>query len=283
MSQRFSLTPAETGRPRPIVGLVDLPDAPGTAPVAVLCHGFKGFCEWAFFPPLAELLRQRGLAVVRFNFTGSGVALGEDRVSDLQAFREQTITGDLDDLLAVVAALPRLGGARFDLDRLGLLGHSRGGGAAILAAARPELRERLRALVTWAAVSRFDRLPAAEVDAWRRSGEWLVVNARTGQELPVGLALLEDVERHLAELDLRAAAAQRHAPWLIVHGERDETVPVAEADVLAAAAAPPVELLKLADADHTFGARHPFAGPTPSLIAALNATQTWLLRHLRPG
>jgi len=275
------LAPAASGRPRPIHGLIDLPPGDEPAPVVVLCHGFKGFCEWAFFPPLAELLVARGLAVVRFNFGTSGVALGDDRVGNPQAFFEQTISGERDDLLAVIAALPVLGGARFDLARLALLGHSRGGGAAILAAARPELRDRLRALVTWASVSRFDRLPAHEIEAWRRTGTWTVVNARTGQALPVGLDLLRDVEANLAALDLRRAASERRAPWLLVHGERDETVPVDEADVLAAAAAPPCELLRIADADHTFGARHPFAAPTPALIAAMNATQTWLLRHLR--
>jgi pimeloyl-ACP methyl ester carboxylesterase len=285
MPQTFELTPAESGLPGPLHGLIDLPtDAAAIerqAPVVVLCHGFKGFAGWAFFPPLAALLAARGFAVVRFDFRGAGMALGEDRVTDLQAFREQTITGDVADLLAVVAALPRLGGDRFDLDRLGLLGHSRGGGAAIVAAARPELRDRLGALVTWAAVSRFDRLPAEEVERWRRTGSWLVVNARTGQELPVGLALLRDVESHREALDVRAAAARRRAPWLIVHGERDETVPVTEGDVLAAAAAPPCELLRLPEGDHTFGARHPFASPTPALIAAMNATQSWLIRHLR--
>jgi len=33
-------------------------------------------------------------------------------------------------------------------------------------------------------------------------------------------------------------------------------------------------------ANHTFGARHPFAGPTPQLIQAMNATQGWLRRYL---
>ena len=47
------------------------------------------------------------------------------------------------------------------------------------------------------------------------------------------------------------------------------------------AAAPPVELLRIAGGDHAFGVKTPFAGPNPQLIEALNATQTWLLRWLR--
>lgn len=278
--------PFELDSPRPLVGLIDLPAEPGPAPVVVLCHGFKGFAEWGFLPPLAALLAERGLAVVRFNFGDSGMRLGDELVTDLEAFRRQTISSEVDDLLAVVAALPELAPGRLDTSRLALFGHSRGGGVAVVGAARlaeasPAESDRLRALVTWAAVSHLDRLPADEVQRWRETGTWTAVNARTGQQLPVGLELLRDVEAHGEALDPRGAAARRRAPWLIVHGDRDETVPVAEGDALAAAAAPPVELLRIAGGDHTFGAKTPFAGPNPLLIAAMNATQTWLLRWLR--
>jgi fermentation-respiration switch protein FrsA (DUF1100 family) len=67
---------------------------------------------------------------------------------------------------------------------------------------------------------------------------------------------------------------------LIVHGGDDESVPAAEAAELDARAAGTHELLAIPAAGHTFGARHPFAGPTPHLIQALNATQTWFRRYL---
>jgi len=274
-------TPFQLPAPRPLVGLLDLPDGSGPAPVVVLCCGFKGFVEWGFFPPLAALFAERGLAAVRFNYGDSGMALGDEKVTDLEAFRRQTMSGELADLLAVLGALPELAPGRLDLSRVALFGHSRGGAVALLAAARPEHRDTLRALVTWSAVSRFDRLDADELRRWRETGTWTVVNARTGQELPVGLELLRDLETHREELDPRLAASRRRAPWLIVHGDRDETVPLAEGEELAAAAAPPCELLRIEGADHTFGAKTPFAGPNPLLIAAMNATQTWLLRWLR--
>ena len=77
--------------------------------------------------------------------------------------------------------------------------------------------------------------------------------------------------------DLLAAAGRRTAPWLVVQGAEDETVPAEEARRLAAAAS---ELLLIPGADHTFGARHPFAGPNPRLIQALNATQAWFRKFL---
>jgi dienelactone hydrolase len=266
----------------PLDGLLRLPAGSGASPVVVLCHGFKGFMEWGFFPPLADLLSDRGFVVVSFNFSGSGMEPGEDRATRLEAFRRNTYSQELDDLATVLEAVgTELAPRRADPSQLGIFGHSRGGGTALLTAAQPRWRERVRALVTWSAVSTFDRLSEEERRQWREAGEITITNSRTGQELPLGVEALDDLERNRQALDLKAAAGRRTAPWLVVHGEEDPTVPVAEGQALAAAAAAPVELSTVPGADHTFGARHPFAGPTPQLVTAMNATQRWFRRHLR--
>jgi pimeloyl-ACP methyl ester carboxylesterase len=262
-------------------GVVDLPEVPGRCPAVVICHGFKGFMEWGFFPPLAELLAQRGFVTVRFNLTGSGMRPGDERVSDPRAFSANTYSAEVTDLLRVLEATgDEIAPDRVERGHLGLFGHSRGGGAAILAAANPSWRDRIRALVTWAAISHVDRYTPEEKRVWRATGELPVVNTRTGQRLALGHGLLDDVERHAAgSLDILAAAGRVAAPWLIVHGADDESVPAAEAAELAARATGTHELLLIPGAGHTFGAQHPFAGPTPHLIEALNATQTWFRRH----
>jgi len=266
---------------RTLHGRVDLPVEPGPRPTIVICHGFKGFMDWGFFPALAELLAERGFTVVRFNFFGSGMRPGDELVTDLEAFRTATFGRDLEDLEAVFAATgAEIAAGRVDRDRLGLLGHSRGGGTALLAAASATVRERLGALVTWSAVSSFDRIGFPDRESWQRSGEITIVNARTGQELPTGFAVLEDLEARRDEYDLLAAATRRSAPWLIVHGGDDETVPPSEAATLHERAAAPTRLVVIDGASHTYGARHPFAGPTPHLIEALNATQSWFRDHL---
>lgn len=286
MSTPFTL-PAPSGGT--LHGRIDEPAAPGPRPTVVICHGFKGFMDWGFFPSLAALLAERGFLAVRFNFSGSGMAPGEDRATDLDGFRRATFSQDLEDLDAVLAALLGQGDpgspaeGRVDPDAVGLFGHSRGGGTALLGATRGRFATEIGALVTWAAVATYDRFDEETKTVWRREGVLPVLNARTGQELPLGLGLLEDLESRRDLLDLESAAAEISVPWRILHGEDDESVPVEEAERLyerARGTEASVELERVPGAGHTFGAQHPFAGPTPELIRAMNATQRWFRRHL---
>ncbi len=238
--------------------------------------------EWGFWPPLADLLAARGFTVVRFNFSGSGMKPGDERVTDPEAFRANTYRREQEDLLAVLAGIDSgevpVGGA--NRASLGLVGHSRGGGGAILAAATEPWSGRIGALVTWAAISRIDRTDQATLELWRRQGELAVENARTGQRLFLGPAMLEEVSAPPPELDILGAAARRTAPWLMVQGDQDDAVPHAEAQALAEVAHAPAVFHTIRGGGHTFGAHHPFLGPTPELITLFNLTQGWLLRHL---
>ena len=279
MSETVPFT-LETGS-GPLHGLVDLPHLPGERPTVVICHGFKGFMEWGFFPSLAALLAERGFVAVRFNLSGTGMRPGDELVTDPDAFRDNTYRRELADLLAVLDATGEtIAPGRVDRGRIGLFGHSRGGGDAILAAARSPWKERLRALVTWASISTVDRFSLKQKEEWRRQGEMPAVNARTGQRLALGLGMLAEMEEQAPDLDILAAAGTRRAPWLIVHGAEDESVPADEGRLLAGHAAGEKELLVIPGASHTFGSRHPFAGPTPQLVQALNATQRWYRFHL---
>ena len=95
----------------------------------LVCHGFKGFKDWGFFPYLCEQLTQRlDITVVSFNFDGSGVR--ETDFDDLSAFAHNTFSRELWDLEAILDGLAygKLGDLTLpSISRFGLLGHSRGG------------------------------------------------------------------------------------------------------------------------------------------------------------
>jgi len=84
-----------------------------------------------------------------------------------------------------------------------------------------------------------------------------------------------------ASPELLRAAARVRAPWLIVHGDKDESVPVQAAhDLKRAATAAVAELLLVKGGSHTFSVGDPWQGPTRAFDLALNATVDWFARHL---
>lgn len=248
---------------------------PGEArPSVVVCHGFKGFKDWGFFPKLAERLALAGFTAVTFNFSGSGVGDGEE-FDELERWGHQRPSGDLDDIRTVVDFVAGSGS-----EWIGLMGHSRGGALSVLHAARDP---RIRALVTWAAVENLMRWPEEEVRKWRSDGKIDVVNMRTGQVLPIYRDALDDFDANCGgSLNVLAAAGRVRVPWLIVHGAADTSVPQADAEHLRASSRTEVSELWLVDgAGHTFGARHPWAGSTPELDSVMARTVGFLAGSLQ--
>src|SRR5262249_29622499 len=155
-------------------------------------------------------------------------------------------------------------------DRGALLGHSRGGGIAILHAA--EHGEALRSLVTWAAIDDVDRFDEATKREWRERGHLTIHNARTHQDFELTTDGLDDVERNRARLDIRAACRRLTAPALLVHGSADETVGVEALERLRDAIDPRlVQSIVLEGAGHTFGVTHPMRASTEAFERASDA------------
>jgi pimeloyl-ACP methyl ester carboxylesterase len=247
-------------------------------PAVLVLHGFKGFKDWGMFPPLSQRLAQAGFTAVSPNLSGSGVDDAGD-FSLPERFGHNTFSAELEDVRRVIAALMagQLGVPR--PSTLGLVGHSRGGGIAILQAAADS---RVRALVTWAAIASVERWPPPQRSSWRAAGQTDIQNARTGQVLPLYTDVLDDIEQNASALDIEAAARRISVPWLIIHGTQDESVRFAEGErLMAASDRPETRLLPIEHAGHTFGAVHPWRSTTPELDTVLDATLAWLTDHLQ--
>ena len=216
---------------------------PADAPAVLVAHGFKGFKDWGMFPWICERVAEAGLRAIRFDFSHNGVE--EHDFDRLDLFLLDTPTRHQEDLCALAAAVP---------GPLGLLGHSRGGGDVILFAAS---EPRVRCVATLASVSSTVLGLPDQERTLREKGYYPIPNARTKQLMPVARHAFEDGRRY----DLAEEASRLGVPLLLVHGDADESVPVA-AQTRLREAQPAADVLTIQDAGHTFGAVHPFAGPT---------------------
>ena len=240
------------------------PAADRAAPWVVICHGFKGFKDWGFFPTLAERIQQAGLHALRINFSHNGVI--EADFDDLDSFREDTWTRHQEDLKAV---LNNLG-----TDLIGLVGHSRGGADAIIKAAADA---RIRAVCALAPVADTTRLPEDWESTIAEHGFYPVPNQRTGQVMPVGPAFFEDSMNY----DVVACASQMSGrPLLCIHGDQDEAVPASDSRALVEAHGnAALEIIE--GTGHTFGGKHPMEEIPESLDRTLTIASEWLEKKLR--
>ena len=221
----------------------------------IVLHGFKGFMDWGFFPELSRQLAGAGFACLSFNVSGSGIGQKLADFTDEEGFAKNTFSLEVRDLGLVRDLVDSGALTGIDATRCGVLGHSRGGGVALLNAAA---RGDYQAIVTWASICHIARFDAATVASWKRIGHILIPNARTGQDQRMDLAALEDAEQNRAALDIEGASARVAAPTLVVHGTADGSVDVSEGERLVAAL-PAGELFRIEGSGHTFEARHPFA------------------------
>jgi uncharacterized protein len=247
-------------------------------PAVVVIPGFKGFKDWGMFPPFAERLARAGISAVSVNLSGSGVDDAGD-FTLVERFGHNTYSAELDDALRVVDALARGALGVAPPSSIGLVGHSRGGGIGVLAAAEDR---RIAALATWAAISSVERWSPAEQRSWREAGVKEIVNTRTGQRLPLYPDVLDDIERHAGDrLHILAAAERLAIPWLILHGAEDESVSPLEGEALHAAAKNGLARhLPVEGAGHTFGTVHPWRGETPAFRLVADETLGFLAAHL---
>jgi putative redox protein len=180
---------------------------------------------------IAAALAERGIAVLRFDFTGLGASGGD--------FANTNFSSNVGDLIAAADWLR----ANRQAPTL-LVGHSLGG-AAVLAAA-PEIAE-ARAVATIGAPADPEHVahnfaPArAEIEA---AGEAEVTLA--GRQFRIKKQFLEDI----AATKLEAAIGGLRKALLVFHGPRDEIVGIDNASKIFLAAKHPKSFISLDDADH---------------------------------
>lgn len=199
---------------------------------AVFAHCFTCSKDLRAVRRIGSALRQRGFAVLSFDFAGLGASEG-----DLAA---ATFTSDVEDLMAAASYL----GEEIAPPAL-LVGHSLGGAAVLAAAAR---LDHVTAVATIAAPADVDHvlhlLDDEDLERIRDKGSAEVTIA--GRSFTIGSALVDDLGTHT----LLDTVAGLDASLLFLHSPVDETVGIDNAAKLFTAARHPRSFVSLDDADH---------------------------------
>jgi len=255
-------------------------------PVILFLHGFKGFKDWGAFPDACETIARQGFCVVSFNLSRNGIGKNLLEFDEPEHFRKQTLSSDLSDVGSVIKHLKKgtlkSEQVAMNTDKIGLIGHSRGGHTAVAAAAEFPA---VQCLVTWSAVADYNKRWSEEmISDWESKGFTEIVNSRTGQALPVDKVVYDDAIENSETLMAINRVKDLHIPVLFAAGKEDESVPVNDSKKLfRACPSDDKELLIIEKTGHTFGVSHPFEDedlPEP-FENLLESTETWFIQHLR--
>ncbi|MDN5289161.1 MAG: alpha/beta fold hydrolase [Mucilaginibacter sp.] len=254
--ENFTL-PGAKGRPMLIDVTYD--DALKNAPLVIFAHGFKGFKDWGTHNLVADYFAQNGFRYLKFNFSHNGTTPDSPLdFANLNAFSDNTFSIELEDLDTIIDFACSGSGIAV-ADGVFLIGHSMGGGISIIKTAEDS---RIKKLVTMASISGFRNLwPEQSEVQWRLQRIIYMHNSRTGQQMPIKSTLLDDLDTYPLRLNIPTQAAEVTQPWLLVHGDADQTVPLAHAQELHNAQ-PNAQFVVLPGGDHTFGSSHPYASDT---------------------
>ncbi|MFC2063141.1 alpha/beta hydrolase [Chloroflexota bacterium] len=237
-----------------IAGRLYRPGGPAPHPTVCICHGIPAGQpepDDGGYPELAESICRHGLAVFIFNFRGTGASGGN---FDILGW-----TRDLGAVIDYLWTLPEV-----DRSYLALLGFSGGAAVSVYVAAREERVSAVAACACPADFALFSNEPQPLVDHFRSIG------AIRDNGFPASAADWFGGFKVITPIEHIAGIAPR--PLLLVHGDRDETVAVADASRLYARAGEPKQLVIVNGAGHRLRQNAP----------AMAAVTDWL-NSLRRG
>ena len=188
-------------------------------PTVIVCHGITGNKDEYNKVDLAEALHNAGFIALKFDFAGRGKSEGK--------FEDITLSQQATEISSAIDALYSL--PQVDKKKIGLVGHSFGGSAAIMATTKDS---RIKSLVTIGAT--YDKTKAIKVlvdthgfKKWKKQG--FVGMWTNDHKENINYTFWEDVMKH----NIRAYLKKVKIPFLVINGAKDDLIGVKQAKEIA--------------------------------------------------
>jgi len=193
-----------------LCGILSNPTEQKEKPIIILCHGFSTSKDSLTHVRLEKILNESGVSTFRFDFFGHGESEGK--------FEEITVSEAVDDIENAIELLKELG-----YKKTGLVGSSFSGMASLLTASKTD---ELYILALKSPVSDYMGLIIAranqeEIKTWRENG-FIDITGAHQEKLKLNYSFFEDSQK----INGFESAKKIKIPVLIVHGDKDETVPI---------------------------------------------------------
>jgi len=209
--------------------VLHLPNTGEAAAYALFAHCFTCTKSINAAVAISETLAQRGIATLRFDFTGLGASKGD--------FAESNFSTNIDDLIDAAEFLK----AELDAPQL-LIGHSLGGTAILAASQQIESAKAVVSIGSPSNPEHILHLLSEHLTELEQSGSADVKLA--GRSFKFKQGFVDDVRGH--EIKYR----KLRKALLVMHSPQDDTVSVDEAGKIFSQALHPKSFVSLDGADH---------------------------------
>jgi pimeloyl-ACP methyl ester carboxylesterase len=244
----------------------------------VLVNGFMGFKDWGYVPYFGKYFSNKGFFVITFNFSHSGIGENKFEITELEKFANNTFTREITELNDIIEAYQNGLLGEVNSRGVSVVGHSRGGAIAMLAA--PNNKSILK-IVTWGSVATLDRYSQKQKERFRTNGFFEIQYSRT-KRIRMNLPILDDLEANInSSLNIKKAVGNLSVPLLIIHGSEDVVVKPKEAiDLYNWSNKELTELKIISRTGHTFGCKDPFEGSNAEFEKILKITNNFINTNL---
>lgn len=198
---------------------------------ALFAHCFTCNKNLTAISNISRSLTSRGIAVLRFDFTGLGESDGD--------FEETNFTNNIDDLVAAATFLE----TEYQAPNI-LIGHSLGGAAAIFAANRIPSVNAVATIGAPADPSHVKHLIKTAIPEIERMGKAQIDIG--GRPFVIQKQFIDNLENQGMSKELK----RLKRPILILHSPQDNTVSISNAASIYTAAMHPKSFISLDGADH---------------------------------
>lgn len=248
--------------------------------LAVITNGHNGFYNYGMFPYLQERLAENNISTFSYNFSHGGVKGDEDYFTEIEKYEMNCMRLETEDLYCLIKKITSNSEYSADEKKLVLISHSLGSIPTIFGA-RKLLKEGIKidGIILIAPTNTLDFWSNEEMEEWDKNGVLYLLNKRTNQQLPQGKEYLKETKLAKSDWNLENALRDVATRFLIIHGEKDEAVPLVEPETINKwnkQFGNKSELKIIPNATHTFNTKHPFTGPSTELDLMIKELVSWI-------
>lgn len=198
--------------------------------LVVIGHGVTGNKDRPFIVALAKALANAGISSLRISFSGNGESEGR--------FADSTISKEVDDLEAVIDQASDFS--------IAYVGHSMGAAVGVMQASQDR---RIRQLVSLAGMVHTKRFAETEFGMVKpdEGNMWDDENCPLSKKYMDDLTAIESIAHYAPKIAV---------PWLLIHGNEDDVVPLQDSKDLLAKADKSTRLIEMPGANHVFAEPH---------------------------